>query len=191
MNKLNIVLCGIGGQGTVLANEVISLSLMSEYSDVKTTDIIGIGQRGGSVISHIKAGNEVRSPLIKEKEADILIAFEKYEALRWSKYLKPGGLLIVSDLTHRPNAVEMGLDEDIDVTDGLKKLDADILSIPQIHKYMNMSIAGALSHFTVIPEEKWIETLTATVKAKSVESNLEAFQLGRIEGENYKWRSKH
>lgn len=191
MNKLNIVLCGIGGQGTVLANEVISSTLMTEYSDIKSTDIIGIGQRGGSVLSHIKVGERVHSPLIKEKEADILIAFEKYEALRWSKYLKPGGLLIVSDLIQRPNAVEIGLDKDIDVEDAFKKIQAEILLVPQVHKYMNISITGALSHFTGLAEERWTQTLHERVKAKSLVSNLQAFKLGRLEGEKYKWKRKH
>ncbi len=191
MKKLNIVLCGIGGQGTILANEVISSTLMTEYSDIKATDIIGIGQRGGSVLSHIKAGDLVHSPLIKERQADILIAFDKYEALRWSKYLRTDGLLIVSDLADRPNAVEIGLDKDIDVEGELKKLQAEILVVGRVHKYMNVSIIGALSGFTDLSKEQWINTLKTTVKAHSLASNLEAFELGRHEGENFIWRGKH
>ncbi len=188
MNQLNIVLCGIGGQGTVLASEIISGVYMKTDFDIKSTDIIGIGQRGGSVLSHIKTNHIVHSPLIKEKQADILIAFEKYEALRWAKYLKDDGLMIVNDLSITPNAVEMGLDIDVDIENELSTLNCSKLIVPNVHKYMNISILGAFSRFTTIPESVWIDTLRNSVRPNSLEINLEAFSLGRHESQNFSWR---
>ena len=90
----NILLCGVGGQGTLLASNLLAECAMESGFDVKKSEIHGMAQRGGSVVSHVRFGERIDSPMIRKGECDILLAFEELEALRWSEYLKPGGLII-------------------------------------------------------------------------------------------------
>lgn len=93
----NVLIVGVGGQGTLLAGKIIGQAAMSAGLDVKQSEVHGMAQRGGSVVTHVRFGQEVHSPLVEKGEADIVLAFEKLEALRWADYLKPGGTLIIND----------------------------------------------------------------------------------------------
>ncbi len=188
ISQLDIIVCGIGGQGIVLANEIISTVFMDAGYDLKSTDIIGIGQRGGSVISHIRIGKNVLSPLIKLKSADIVIAFEKYEAVRASGYLKEAGLLITDKRAITPNSVEMALDQAVEIESlfselAVKKAIVDTQTLLKLHsldsKYVNSCIVGALSKHIEIEENCWLRAMKKVVPAKSYEKNRIAFFEGR------------
>ena len=97
MNKQGIFMAGVGGQGIVLASDILSEVALTAGYDVKKTDTLGMAQRGGSVVSHVRIAEQVYAPLIQEGEADMMMAFEKLEAARWGYFLKPGGLAIVNN----------------------------------------------------------------------------------------------
>jgi len=108
MKKIDLLMTGVGGQGTILASDIIGEVALASGYDVKKTDTLGMAQRGGSVTSHVRLASKVYSPLIKEGEADIMLAFEKLEAARWGYYLKPGGIAIVNNLALPPLSVSLG-----------------------------------------------------------------------------------
>lgn len=105
---MNILMVGVGGQGTVLASEILAQAALAEGFDVKKSDALGMSQRGGSVVSHVRLGPRVFSPLVTRGEADILLGFEKLEAARWADHLRPGGLAIINDQAIPPFSVSSG-----------------------------------------------------------------------------------
>ena len=120
MKKVNLLVTGVGGQGVILASDIISETALAAGYDVKKTDTLGMAQRGGSVISHVRIAPRVWSPLIKEGEVDILLAFEKLEAARWSYYLRPGGVAIINNQAVPPLSISRGNDRyptDEEITD--------------------------------------------------------------------------
>ncbi|GAU79292.1 indolepyruvate oxidoreductase subunit beta [Fusibacter sp. 3D3] len=198
ISQLDIIVCGIGGQGIVLANEIISTVFMQKGYDLKSTDIIGIGQRGGSVISHIRIGKNILSPLIKAKSADMVIAFEKYEALRCYDYLKTEGLLITDKEAIIPNSVEMGLNEDIEIEMIFEALPCNktivdtkaLLKLQKLDmKFANSCVVGALSKHIEVEEACWLEAIKRVVPSQSYEKNIMAFREGRkatsLKGEGF------
>ncbi|MEA4962223.1 2-oxoacid:acceptor oxidoreductase family protein [Lutispora sp.] len=196
-DKLDVIVCGIGGQGIVLANRIVSQVLFGLGIDVKSTDIIGIGQRGGAVISHIRAGDRVLSPLIKKKSADIMIAFERYEALRWADYLHDDGIMIINDHSILPNSIEMRLQEDIDYGNMFDELKCrkfvvntdSILKKNRIgNKYANICLLGVFSNCTNANESLWMKAIEHIVGLHSLKKNLEAFCEGRRVGHILKVR---
>ncbi|MBM4450724.1 MAG: indolepyruvate oxidoreductase, partial [Chloroflexi bacterium] len=108
MDKQDILMVGVGGQGTILASDILGDVALAASYDVKKTDTLGMAQRGGSVISHVRLAKKVWSPMIKEGEVDILLAFEKLEAARWAHFLKPGGLALVNNHANPPLSVSLG-----------------------------------------------------------------------------------
>lgn len=187
MNNINIFLCGIGGQGVVLAGKIISQVFYASKYDVKVTDVIGVGQRGGSVAIHIRIGNEVYAPLIKAGTLNYLIAFEKYEALRWQHLLSDDGVIVVNDFTSKPNTAAENLETDIDVEFYFEQLlnkkivieCSDILRKNKLSpKCVNVLLIGIFSTFFSIDESVWIEKLIENIDEKYLTSNLEAFKLG-------------
>ena len=110
MNELNLLITGAGGQGIILASDIIGMSAISAGYDVKKTDSLGMAQRGGSVVSHLRIAGQVFSPLIRPGAVDILLSFEKLEAARWAHYLKPGGIAIVNNHALPPLSVSLGND---------------------------------------------------------------------------------
>src|SRR4030042_1965648 len=106
--KRDILITGVGGQGVVLASDIIGETALAAGYDVKKTDTLGMAQRGGSVVSHVRLAPKVWSPLIREGEADLLLAFEKLEAARWGHYLRPGGVAIVNNYEQPPLSVSLG-----------------------------------------------------------------------------------
>jgi indolepyruvate ferredoxin oxidoreductase beta subunit len=108
MKKMDLLVTGVGGQGVVLASDIIGETAIAAGFDVKKTDTLGMAQRGGSVVSHVRMAPKVWSPLIREGQADLLLAFEKLEAARWSHYLRPGGIAIVNMYEQPPLSVSLG-----------------------------------------------------------------------------------
>lgn len=182
----NIMIVGVGGQGTLLASRVLGGAVISEGYDVKVSEVHGMSQRGGSVVTYVKYGEKVWSPIIDKGEADIILAFELLEAYRALPWLKPGGKIIVNDQQINPMPVITGvaqypaeilakLREKVEV----KSLDALALAKEAGSvKAVNVVLIGVMAKNTEIPYEVWLDTIRNTVPPKFLEINLKAFELG-------------
>lgn len=189
MNTTNIMIVGVGGQGTLLASKLLGYVLLNSGYDVKVSEVHGMSQRGGSVVTYVRFGKKVYSPVIDKGEADIILAFEKLEAARWLEYLKPGGQIIVSTQEIEPMPVITGTMEypsDLikKMEDAGAKVDAeDFLTLASkagSSKAVNITLMGRLSkYFPEIPDEDWKNAIVATVPPKYLELNLKAFELGK------------
>lgn len=184
---MNVLLTGVGGQGVVLASFVLSHVAMSEGYDVKQSEVHGMAQRGGSVTSHFRFGDKVWSPLVPEGTADLLMAFEALEGLRYVHWLKPGGVLVYNALRINPSPVSAGLASYPDDVDGLIKaawpntkcVNANELAAKAgTVKAANVAMLGAISPALPFALETWEEVIRKSVPPKTVEVNLEAFRLG-------------
>lgn len=187
-NITNISLVGVGGQGTLLASEVLCKAALLMGKDVKKNEVHGMAQRGGSVMSQVRIADKVFSPLVPEGQTDILIAFEKLEALRYSHILAEDGICYVNDQEIKPVTVSSGQQEwPADINNAIKAAIKNVKIIPALDmakqmgnvKVMNTIMIGAISVKTSIPEEIWIEALKALVKPKFIEINIAAFKAGR------------
>jgi len=186
MSTKNIMIVGVGGQGTLLANRILGNAVIRQGYDVKVSEVHGMSQRGGSVVTYVKFGDAVHSPIIDKGEADIILAFEALEAYRALPWLKKGGKMIVNDQKINPMPVITGAAE---YPEGiLEKLGAlvDLTSVEALKlaisagnaKAVNVVLIGVMAKNTEIPYEEWLETIKATVPAKFLEANLKAFDLG-------------
>ena len=182
----NIMIVGVGGQGTLLASRILGTLLTERGYDVKLSEVHGMSQRGGSVVTYVKYGQEIFSPIIDRGEADIILAFERLEALRALPYLKKGGKIIVNDRAIDPMPVITGATEYPDgILDELKKY-ADVIGLDALPvaeaagsaKAVNVVLIGVLAGSTDIPREAWIEAIKATVPSKFLDVNLKAFDAG-------------
>ncbi len=182
----NIMIVGVGGQGTLLASRILGNTVIGEGYDVKISEVHGMSQRGGSVVTYVKYGDKVYSPIIDEGEADIILAFELLEAYRSLPYLKKGGKIIVNSQQIDPMPVITGMAKyPEDIADKISQMaDAtviDALSKAQTAgntKAVNVVLIGVLAAKSEIPYEKWVETIKTTVPEKFLEVNLKAFDLG-------------
>ncbi|MBC8017512.1 MAG: indolepyruvate oxidoreductase subunit beta [Verrucomicrobia bacterium] len=184
----NILLVGVGGQGIQLASEILSEAAMQAGFDVKKSEIHGMSQRGGSVVSHVRYGREVFSPIIPEGEGDILFGFELMETCRSLPLIKPGGTVVANDLQISPPAVLMGQETyPAGLVERIKAGFPDFLLVDGqtiAHEAGNVRAAntvllGAVSKRLDIPEEYWMQALEKMVPAKALEVNKRAFLLGR------------
>lgn len=181
-----IMIVGVGGQGTLLASRILGNTVINEGYDVKVSEVHGMSQRGGSVVTYVKFGDEVYSPIIDKGEADIILAFEMLEAYRAVPFLKKGGKLIVNTQEIDPMPVITGaMKYPENIAEKLKaKTDValvDALSLAQKAgniKAVNVVLIGVMAKSTDIAYEKWIETIKNTVPEKFLDVNLEAFNLG-------------
>ncbi len=189
MTKTNILIVGVGGQGTLLASVLLgNLALDKDY-DVKLSEVHGMAQRGGSVVTHVKISEDgVNSPLIEEGDADVIIAFEELEAYRWLPYLKKGGTMYVNTQQWLPMPVVMGqakYPENIMKTleENAAKVKAfDALKIAEecgSVKAVNVVLLGAASNDLPFEEDAWIKVIEENVKPKFIDLNKKAFELGR------------
>jgi len=182
----NIMIVGVGGQGTLLASRILGNTVINEGYDVKVSEVHGMSQRGGSVVTYVKYGEEVFSPIIDRGEADIILAFELLEAYRALPYLKDGGKIIVNGQQMDPMPVITGaakypenIAEKIAEKADIKVLDALTLAKEAGNiKAVNVVLIGVMAKSTDIPYEKWIETIKTTVPEKFLDVNLKAFDLG-------------
>ena len=187
MKTVSVMIVGVGGQGSLLASKLLGRLLVDEGYDVKVSEVHGMSQRGGSVVTYVRFGDKVYSPIITEGEADIIISFEKLEAGRYAKYLKKDGKIVVNTQQIDPMPVIIGatqypeniLDE---LTEKGVSVDAlDALSLAEeagSSKAVNIVLMGKASKYFDIPKESWIAAIENTVAPKFVEMNKKAFELG-------------
>ncbi len=183
----NILLVGVGGQGTILASKILTSGLMEAGYDVKMSEIHGMSQRGGSVSTQVRYGDEVLSPIVGLGSADVIVAFEKMEALRWLPYLKQGGHMVVNDFEINPSPVNQGLAEYPEgIIEDLKSK-ANVISMKAGDlaaelgnpKAMNVVLLGALiKAMGGLDDVDWMKHVEANVKPKFVELNKKAFNVG-------------
>ncbi len=187
MKGQNIIIAGIGGQGVVLAGNILGLAAMKQGFDVKKTDTLGMAQRGGSVVSHLRYGEKVCSPSIEKGCADIIIAFEKLEAARWIEYLKSGGMVFINDLAIPPLSAHLGTGkypDDAELIAILKQKTDNICTIGA-EKYaaelgnprlVNTILLGFALPYLSIEKASIEEALTEILPQKVVELNIKALQ---------------
>jgi len=186
---------GVGGQGIVLASDIVSEVALAAGYDVKKTDALGMAQRGGSVVSHVRMAGHVWSPLIKEGEADMLVAFEKLEASRWAYYLRPGGIAIVNDYAVPPLSVSLGTyryPDDKGVADILKRQTDRVYFADGAARArelgdartVNMFMLGFVSSFLPIDVRLWMDCISQRLASGIRQMNAVAFDLGRKETSN-------
>jgi indolepyruvate ferredoxin oxidoreductase beta subunit len=191
MKTVNVSLVGVGGQGIILTADILAKTAALAGLQVKKSEIHGMAQRGGSVSSQVRFGDSVASPIIQDGASDILVSFDKLEAVRNAHLMAKGGVAIVNDMYLVPVTVSSGQQKDVpDLDDrvraipGLKLIDAMKIAAEEVgnSRTMNMVIAGALSVFTPFDEELWLKAMTEMLsgpKAKLLEVNKKAFALGR------------
>ena len=187
METKNVMIVGVGGQGSLLASKLLGRLLLNKGYDIKVSEVHGMSQRGGSVVTYVRFGDKVYSPVIDKGQADYIVSFELLEAARWTEYLKPGGKIITNTQQINPmpviigaaeypeNLVQKMLDAGIDV-------DAfDALSLAEqagSSKAVNLVLMGRLSKYFDISAEEWLAAIEASVPTKFLEMNKKAFSLG-------------
>ena len=188
METKSIIIAGVGGQGSLLASKLLGRLLLDQGYDVKVSEVHGMSQRGGSVVTYVRYGEKVYSPIVGLGEADLLLSFELLEAARWLPYLKQGGAVVTNTQQIDPMPVvtgQMKYPEDLAAKIAEKgvKIDAfDCLSLVEqagSPKAVNIVLLGRLSHYFDFPDEVWQKALEASVPAKVLEINRKAFRLGQ------------
>lgn len=186
MNSLNIMVVGVGGQGTLLTSRIIGKTALNAGFDVKLSEVHGMAQRGGSVVTFVRFGEKVSEPVVEEGEADILISFEKLEALRYSHFLKKDGIIIVNDCKIDPMTVVIGASEyPQNIIETLKaehtvytidgNLEAKNLGNSKV---LNSVVLGLAAKYIGFSKEEWLSVIEKTVPAKTIEINEKAFLKG-------------
>ena len=187
MKTKNIMIVGVGGQGSLLASKLLGRLLLTRGYDIKVSEVHGMSQRGGSVVTYVRFGDKVYSPVIDKGQADYIVSFELLEAARWTEYLKPEGKIIVNTQKINPMPVIIGAAEypealvqkmaaagiDVDAFEALSLAEQAGSS-----KAVNIVLMGRLSKYFDIPAQEWLEAIEASVPAKFLELNKKAFQLG-------------
>ncbi len=188
MKTKNVMIVGVGGQGSLLASKLLGHLLMGQGYDVKVSEVHGMSQRGGSVVTYVRYGDKVYSPVIDKGEADYIVSFELLEAARWLSYLKPDGQIVTSTQQVDPMPVITGAAEyPTDLVNKMlatgAKVDAlDCLALAEqagSAKAVNLVLLGRLSHYFDLPDEAWQKSIEACVPAKFLELNKKAFELGK------------
>lgn len=187
METKSIMIVGVGGQGTLLASRLLGNALLSKDYDVKVSEVHGMSQRGGSVVTYVKYGSKVASPIVALGEADLILSFEQLEAARWLPYLKKGGTIITNTQKMDPMPVVMGAAEyPQDILEairakGVKLVAVDALSMAVeagSSKAVNVALIGVMARNMDLEKQVWKDTIAATVPAKFLELNEKAFELG-------------
>ena len=184
----SIMLVGVGGQGTLLASRILGSVLLSQGYDVKVSEVHGMSQRGGSVVTYIKYGEKIFSPVIEKGEADVIVAFEQLEAARWLPYLKKGGIIITNTQKIAPMPVIMGVQEyPEELIEKIRAKGVDITAVDALSlaeeagssRAVNVVLMGLISKTAGFPVEVWEKALEECVPAKALEINKKAFASGR------------
>ena len=185
-NTKNIMIVGVGGQGTLLTSRILGGITVNAGYDVKLSEVHGMAQRGGSVVTFVRYGEKVAEPIVEEGQADILIAFEKLEALRYAHFLKKDGAIIVNDHRIDPITVVTGVAQYPDnIIENLEK-EYNVYKVKAMDealklgnsKVFNIIVLGVAAKHMDFPKEAWLEIIEKTVPAKNVEINKKAFLLG-------------
>ncbi len=187
METKNVMIVGVGGQGSLLASKLLGRLLLTRGYDIKVSEVHGMSQRGGSVVTYVRFGDKVYSPVIDKGQADFIVSFELLEAARWTEFLKPGGKLIANTQKINPMPVIIGaatypenLEEKIRAA-GIDLDAMDALSLAQeagSPKAVNLVLMGRLSKYFDFSEEEWLKAIEQSVPAKFLEMNIKAFRLG-------------
>ncbi len=186
MNGLNIMVVGVGGQGTLLTSRIIGKVALNAGFDVKLSEVHGMAQRGGSVVTFVRFSDKVCEPVVEEGEVDILISFERLEALRYAHFLKKDGILVVNDCKINPMTVVIGaktypenIIENLEKEHNVKSIDG--ISIAKNlgnSKVLNSVVLGLAAKQIGFKKEEWIEVIKSTVPPKTIDINEKAFLIG-------------
>ena len=184
----NIMIVGVGGQGSLLASKLLGHLLLTEGYDVKVSEVHGMSQRGGSVVTYVRFGDKVYSPVVDKGEADAIVSFELLEAARYVEYLKPDGKIVVNTQTIDPMPVITGAAQyPENLVEKMRAAGAFVDAIDCLakaeevgsNKVVNIVLMGRLSNYFDFPEETWLRAIEAIVPPKTIEMNKKAFLLGR------------
>ena len=183
----SIMIVGVGGQGTLLASRVLGNTLLNRGYDVKISEVHGMSQRGGSVVTYVRYGEQVASPVILDGEADIILAFEQLEAARYVSCLKPGGTIIVNTQQIDPMPVITGAVEyPQKLIETIREKGCNVLALDALQmaqeagsvKAVNVVMIGAMAKYLELEKDIWLDSVKATVPPKFMELNVKAFELG-------------
>ena len=187
METKNIMIVGVGGQGTLLASKLLGRLLLSRGYDVKVSEVHGMSQRGGSVVTYVRWGDRVYSPIIDKGQADCILSFELLEAARYTEYLKPGGRIIVNSQKINPMPVIAGVAAyPENLIEKLEKLGTNVDALDALalaeeagsSKAVNLVLMGRLARYFDFTQEEWQKAIEQSVPPKFLELNRKAFQLG-------------
>ncbi len=186
MNQMGIIITGVGGQGIILCSDIIAEAAIISGYDVKQAEVHGMSQRGGSVISHVKFGNKVFSPLVERGFCDLIIALEELEGLRYLSYLKKNGKIIVNRMKINPLSVLAGKEKYPENIDEILSLSGAIfvdgIKIAQQagnSRAVNLVLLGAASNYIPFDENAWIKTIEKRIPERYKEVNILAFKMGK------------
>jgi indolepyruvate ferredoxin oxidoreductase beta subunit len=188
MSTKNVMIVGVGGQGSLLASKLLGRLLLDEGYDVKVSEVHGMSQRGGSVVTYVRYGEHVYSPVIDKGEADVIVSFELLEAARWLPFLKKDGTVVTNIQQIDPMPVITGaMEYPGELVEKMKKSGAKVDALDCLKlaeeagssKAVNIVLMGRLSHYFDMPEEAWMKAMEAIVPAKFLEMNKKAFELGK------------
>ena len=188
MKTTNIMIVGVGGQGTHLASKLLGRLLLKRGYDVKVSEVHGMSQRGGSVVTYVRYGEKVYSPVVDKGEADFIISFEMLEAARWVEYLKKGGTIVTNTQQINPMPVIIGAAEypqqlaDKIAEKGINIEAFDALSLAEeagTSKAVNLVLLGRISKYFDFTDEEWMDAIEKSVPAKFLELNKKAFAMGK------------
>ena len=188
METKNVMIVGVGGQGSLLASKLLGRLLLTKGYDIKVSEVHGMSQRGGSVVTYVRYGEKVYSPIIDKGEADFIVSFELLEAARWTEFLKPGGKIVTNTQQINPMPVITGAAEyPADLAGKMKDAGVDIdafdaLSLAEeagSSKAVNIVLMGRLSNYFDATVDEWMNAIEESVPEKFLEMNKKAFNLGR------------
>ena len=193
-NITNILLCGVGGQGVLLASEVLALVAAEDKAEVKQTEVHGVAQRGGSVVSHVRFGDKVYSPTVRTGTGDILVAFERLEAVRYGNYVKPGGLMLINDVEVMPGQIGEFKPYPTGIIEFLRGKGFALQEVPATAKakeignpkVASLIILGVLATHLDLSMQAWENVIRYRIPPKLLEVNLKAFHTGYELGKSYK-----
>jgi len=182
----NIMIVGVGGQGNLLTSRIIGKAAMAMGYDVKISEVHGMAQRGGSVVTFVRFGEKVNEPVVEEGQADVIIAFERLEALRYAHFLKKDGVLIVNDCRIDPMTVVIGaktypegIIENLKKVHTVRTIDGQAMALELGNsKVLNSVVLGYAASAIGFDKQTWLDVISATVPAKTIEINKKAFMLG-------------
>ncbi len=190
MKTKNIMIVGVGGQGSLLASKLLGKLLLAKGYDVKVSEVHGMSQRGGSVVTYVRFGEKVYSPVIDIGEADVIVSFELLEAARWTQYLRPNGKILTNTQQTNPMPVITGAAEyPTDLVCKMKEAGLDVDAIDALSlareagsdKAVNLVLMGRLSNYFDFTDEEWNAAIEQSVPPKFLDLNKKAFALGRGE----------
>lgn len=188
METKNVMIVGVGGQGSLLASKLLGKLLLTKGYDIKVSEVHGMSQRGGSVVTYVRFGDKVYSPIIDKGEADFIVSFEMLEAARYTEFLKPNGKIIANTQQINPMPVITGAAEyPAELEAKIKSAGADLVAVDALSlaeqagssKAVNIVLMGILSKYFDFTEKEWLEAIENSVPVKFLELNKKAFALGR------------